>query len=72
MKICVFGASGYVGASVYQLLKEQDGVDVSGTTLEDAPSFEELDILDINEPESFSDYFKRKDPDVAIDRKSVV
>ncbi|WP_100009814.1 sugar nucleotide-binding protein [Lentibacillus sediminis] len=66
MKICVFGASGYVGASVYQLLKKPDGVDVSGTTLEDAPLFEELDILDINEPESFSDYFKRENPDVVI------
>ncbi|MFD1361590.1 hypothetical protein ACFQ4A_07965 [Lentibacillus salinarum] len=28
IKVCVFGASGYVGASIYQILKEKTDTDV--------------------------------------------
>lgn len=66
MKVCVFGASGYVGASVYEKLQDNNGLEVSGTYLDEPPLFKNLIKLDINEPESFSDYYKREDPDVVI------
>lgn len=66
MKVCVFGASGYVGASVYEKLKDVNDIDVSGTYLEDPALFDELVKLDINEPESFSNYYKAENPDVVI------
>ena len=66
MKVCVFGASGYVGSSVYKKLKDRNTLEVSGTYLEEKPLFDDLIKLDINEPESFSDYYKSESPDVVI------
>ncbi|WP_235792466.1 sugar nucleotide-binding protein [Virgibacillus salidurans] len=66
MKVVVFGASGYVGTSVYKLLENQSDIEVVGTYLETKPVFDELHKLDINEPESFSDFFKKENPDVVI------
>ncbi|MBY7144791.1 sugar nucleotide-binding protein [Virgibacillus sp. NKC19-3] len=66
MKIIVFGASGYVGTSVYKLLEHQSDMEVIGTYLETEPEYDELYKLDINEPESFSDFFKKENPDVVI------
>lgn len=66
MKVCVFGASGYVGASVYKRLEDISKIEVSGTYLEEPPLFDNLYKLDINEPESFSDYYKKEDPDVVV------
>jgi dTDP-4-dehydrorhamnose reductase len=66
MKVCVFGASGYVGASVYKRLKETNEMQVSGTFLDEPPLFDDLFKLDINEPESFSDYYKQEKPDVVV------
>lgn len=66
MKLCVFGASGYVGASVYQLLKNMPDTDVVGTYLEDPAMFNDLEKLDINKPESFSDFYKKEAPDIVV------
>lgn len=66
MKVCVFGASGYVGASVYKKLEDINKIEVSGTYLEEPPLFDDLYKLDINEPESFSDYYKKVNPDVVV------
>lgn len=66
MKVCVFGANGYVGASVYQLLKETPDADVVGTYLENPAVFNDLDKLDINQPESFSAFYKQTQPDVVV------
>lgn len=66
MKVCVFGASGYLGASVYQLLKETAGTDVVGTYLKDPAVFDDLYKLDINQPESFSEFYKETQPDVVV------
>ncbi|MEC5424414.1 sugar nucleotide-binding protein [Virgibacillus sp. C22-A2] len=66
MKVCVFGASGYVGTSVYKLLQEDSAIEVSGTFLNDPPLYDDLEKLDINEAESFSEYYKREQPDVVV------
>ncbi|MBP1969811.1 dTDP-4-dehydrorhamnose reductase [Virgibacillus natechei] len=66
MKVCVFGASGYVGTSVYKSLESMEDFEVSGTYLDHNPIFDNLYKLDINEPESFSDFFKKESPDVVI------
>jgi len=66
MKVCVFGASGYVGASVYKQLADIPNIDIVGTYLDDPERFEGLEKLDINQPESFSDFFKKENPDVVI------
>ncbi|ALX49840.1 sugar nucleotide-binding protein [Lentibacillus amyloliquefaciens] len=66
MKVCVFGASGYVGSSIYKLLKEDSAIDVTGTYLEDPAMFDDLNKLDINEPESFSEFYKQQEPDVVV------
>ncbi|WP_461177455.1 sugar nucleotide-binding protein [Virgibacillus ainsalahensis] len=66
MKVCVFGANGYVGASIFQRLKDADGIEVSGTYLNDTPLFDHLDKLDVNKPESFSSYYKKEEPDVVV------
>ena len=66
MKVCVFGASGYVGASVYKRLKDKDALEVSGTYLDEPSLFDDLIKLDINEPESFSNYYKSEKPDVVV------
>lgn len=66
MKVCVFGASGYVGTSVYKKLEGIDGIEVNGTYLEEPPLFDDLYKLDINDPESFSDYYKKVNPDVVV------
>lgn len=66
MKICVFGASGYVGASVYKQLDENPDVDVVGTYLIEPPTMGHLYKLDINDPESFSEFYKQEKPDVVV------
>jgi dTDP-4-dehydrorhamnose reductase len=66
MKVCVFGASGYVGTSTYRMLEEIPGLDVSGTYLKTSPGLDHLKKLDINEPESFSAYYKQENPDVVV------
>lgn len=66
MKVCVFGANGYVGASVYQLANEISGAEVSGTYLEEPSLFDTLYKLDVNQPESFSEFYKETDPDVVV------
>lgn len=66
MKICVFGASGYVGASVYKKLKHAPEATVVGTYLDEPALFDELYKLDVNEPESFSDFYKKEKPDVVV------
>lgn len=66
MKICVFGASGYVGSSIYERLKHAAEATVVGTYLGDAALSDELYQLDVNEPESFSNFFKNEKPDVVV------
>ncbi|SEP71297.1 dTDP-4-dehydrorhamnose reductase [Virgibacillus subterraneus] len=66
MKVCVFGASGYTGASIYQLLKDTRDFEVVGTFLREPTMFDDLYKLDINQPESFSDFFKKAQPDVVV------
>lgn len=66
MKVCVFGASGYVGASIYDKLKQSSEADVVGTYLDEPALFDELYKLDVNEPESFSNFFKKEKPDVVV------
>jgi dTDP-4-dehydrorhamnose reductase len=66
MKVCVFGASGYVGASVYRLLQEMPDTETVGTYLEDPAMFDDLEQLDINQPETFSDFYKQEQPDVIV------
>ncbi|WP_404456014.1 sugar nucleotide-binding protein [Virgibacillus necropolis] len=66
MKICVFGASGYVGATVYEKLKHASEADVVGTYLKEPALFDDLYKLDVNEPESFSNFFKSEKPDVVV------
>lgn len=66
MKICLFGASGYVGASIYKKLKDVNDIEVSGTYLDQPAMFDDLVKLDINEPESFSNYYKKEKPDIVI------
>ncbi|MBP1948913.1 dTDP-4-dehydrorhamnose reductase [Virgibacillus litoralis] len=66
MKVCVFGASGYTGASIYQLLKDKHDIEVVGTFLREPTMFDDLYKLDINQPESFSDFFKKAQPDVVV------
>ncbi|MFZ3580123.1 sugar nucleotide-binding protein [Virgibacillus sp. DJP39] len=65
MKICVFGASGYVGASVYDKLKQTEST-VVGTYLNEPILFDDLYELDVNEPETFSNFFKSEKPDVVV------
>ncbi|MFC4558136.1 sugar nucleotide-binding protein [Virgibacillus kekensis] len=66
MKVCVFGASGYVGASVYQKLKDAKDVEVVGTYLEEPAIFDDLYKLDVNEEEAFSNFYKETKPDVVV------
>src|SRR5699024_4781131 len=66
MKVCVFGASGYVGASVYKQLEKRPDVDVVGTYLTKPVMLDGLYKLDVNEPESFSRFYKNENPDVVI------
>ncbi len=66
MKICVFGASGYVGASLYEKLEKEWKTEVVGTYLDMPQAFENLTKLDVNEPESFSAFFKKEQPDVVV------
>lgn len=67
MKVCVFGASGYVGASIYKKLKHSsDATVVAGTYLNEPALFDELYKLDVNEPESFSNFYKSEKPDVVV------
>ncbi|GGB35072.1 sugar nucleotide-binding protein [Virgibacillus dakarensis] len=66
MKVCVFGANGYVGASVYQQLHHTDTDEVVGTYLQEPAILEGLYKLDVNEPESFSNFYKKENPDVVV------
>ncbi|RYG71790.1 NAD-dependent epimerase/dehydratase family protein [Lentibacillus lipolyticus] len=66
MKVCVFGASGYLGSDVYQLLKDDPRIETAGTYLEDPGELTDLHKLDINEPESFSGFYKTMQPDVVV------
>lgn len=66
MKVCVFGASGYVGASVYKQLEKCPDVDVVGTYLTKPVMLDGLYKLNVNEPESFSQFYKDENPDVVI------
>lgn len=66
MKICVFGANGYLGASVYKQLKESETDEVIGTYLEEPAMLDGLYKLNVNEPESFSRFFKEETPDVVV------
>ncbi|SFE08176.1 dTDP-4-dehydrorhamnose reductase [Lentibacillus persicus] len=66
MKVCVFGASGYAGSSVYDLLRKDSDIDVTGTYLEEPAAFDDLYKLDVNEPESFSAFYKEQQPDVVV------
>lgn len=66
MKICVFGASGYVGASIYRKLKDIPAADVVGTYLNEPKLSDDLIKLDVNEPESFSNFYKNEKPDVVV------
>ncbi|MCC2250799.1 sugar nucleotide-binding protein [Virgibacillus sp. AGTR] len=66
MKVCVFGASGYVGSSVYKRFKAIPEITVSGTYLDEPAIVADLVKLDINEPESFSNYYKAMQPDVVV------
>jgi len=65
MKVCVFGASGYVGASVYERLHQCENVQLIGA---DAKNHTNHDLveLDVNEPEMFSSFYKKEQPDVVI------
>lgn len=65
MKVCVFGASGYVGASIYEKIKQRQELEVIGTYLEEAV-FSNLVRLDVNEAEDFSRFFKKERPDIVI------
>ncbi|TMN22048.1 sugar nucleotide-binding protein [Lentibacillus cibarius] len=66
MKIIVFGASGYAGSAIYQLLKNDPQTEVIGTYLDDPGMFDDLYKLDVNEPESFSAFFKQIQPDAVV------
>src|SRR5699024_7951089 len=66
MKVCVFGASGYVGSLVYKKLEEQPDLDVVGTYLTESEKMNGLYKLDVNDPESFSMFYKKEKPDVVI------
>ncbi|MGM8211466.1 sugar nucleotide-binding protein [Virgibacillus sp. W0430] len=68
MKVCIFGASGYIGESVFERLKDASSIETVGTFLEREGEMksEHLTLLDINEPESFSDFYKKENPDVVI------
>ncbi|WP_099159342.1 sugar nucleotide-binding protein [Virgibacillus ndiopensis] len=66
MKVCIFGASGYVGSSVYVRLRSASSDDVVGTYLDEPAMSEGLYKLDVNEPESFSNFYKEENPDVVI------
>ncbi|MGM8364727.1 sugar nucleotide-binding protein [Virgibacillus sp. W0181] len=68
MKVCIFGASGYVGESVYERLSENRSIQTVGTYLENEGQnkHDRLIKLDINDPESFSNFYKRENPDVVV------
>ncbi|WP_077623518.1 sugar nucleotide-binding protein [Sediminibacillus massiliensis] len=67
MKICVFGADGYLGSAIYKILKEKGNFHVSGTYYQEpVHGLEDLEELDINQPEAFSTYYKNHEPDVVI------
>src|SRR5699024_2739919 len=66
MKVCVFGESGYVGASVYTQLADSPNIEIVATYLDDPDRFEGLEKLAITKPKSFSDIIKKENPDVVI------
>ncbi|MUV37451.1 dTDP-4-dehydrorhamnose reductase [Lentibacillus sp. JNUCC-1] len=66
MKICIFGADGYVGASVYKRAKNIPGAEVTGVDLLRQSPFSEVSQLDVNDPEAFSELYKQEDPDVVV------
>lgn len=68
MKVCIFGASGYIGESVYIKLKENPSLQTIGTYLEseEGMQYEHFTKLDVNDPESFSTFYKEENPDVVV------
>lgn len=62
--VLITGASGYVGASIYQELKHEN-LDVHGTYLS-TKLFEELIHCDLTDRQQVSDLFSRVKPDVVI------
>ncbi|MEN1967581.1 sugar nucleotide-binding protein [Lentibacillus sp. N15] len=66
MKICVFGANGYLGTSVYLQLNRSGEDEVVGTYLQEPAMLDNLYQLDVNEPEAFSDFYKQENPDVVV------
>lgn len=65
MKVCVFGASGYIGSTIFTKLKTQSGLNLVGTTL-DKTTFQDIKQVDVNDPEAFSSFYKVEKPDVVI------
>lgn len=64
-KICVFGANGYVGTSVFEALRQHEQAQVIGAdaNTEAVPG---LVRLDVNDPERFSAFYKKERPDVVV------
>jgi|GEM_PF-3066092 len=65
MKVCVFGASGYVGSSIYEAFKNNDKAQAIGVDLDEV-SQENFIQLDVNDPESFSQFYKEVQPDIVV------
>lgn len=66
MKVCVFGATGYLGASIYRKLSNYIGDHVVGTYRTNPIYSKELYQLDINDPEAFSAFYKEEKPDAVV------
>lgn len=66
MNICVFGADGYLGSSVFQKLKENGDHTIAGTSFRKSNTDEAIYELDINQPEAFSSLYKELQADVII------
>ncbi|SDK16768.1 sugar nucleotide-binding protein [Sediminibacillus albus] len=66
MRISVFGADGYLGTSIYHLLKQEESNKVSGTCFREPRETEGMEHVDINQPEAFSLFYKKHQPDIVI------
>lgn len=65
MKACVFGSGGYVGASIYEALRSSGKMQVIGVDMNEKT--EEGKVrLDVNDPESFSTFYKEVQPNVIV------
>lgn len=65
MKAVVFGSGGYVGASIYEALRNESKLQVLGVDLNEETK-ENTVQLDVNDPENFSQVYKEIQPDVII------